>query len=64
MSIFSCCTEIVSNPEPRNEVRTELWHLCTVPPLQYTVWLHLYTVGGTITEIIFMSKDAEIRPNS
>ncbi len=27
---FSCCTEIVSNRDPRTEVRTEPWHLCTV----------------------------------
>ncbi len=29
----SCCTEIVSNRDPRTEVRTKPWHLCTVTPL-------------------------------
>ncbi len=35
---FSCCTEIVSNRDPRTEVRTEPWHLCTVPPLIDSLW--------------------------
>ncbi len=32
---FPCCTKIVSNRDPRTEVCTEPWHLCTVPPLIY-----------------------------
>ncbi len=32
---FSSCTEIVSNRDPQTEVRTEPWHLCTVPPVIY-----------------------------
>ncbi len=47
---FSCCTEIVSNRDPRTEVRTEPWHLCTVPPLIYIyidilyIYIYIYYI--------------------
>ncbi len=42
--LISCCTEIVSNRDPRTEVRTEPWYLCTVPPLLKT---HLTILSTT-----------------